>query len=42
MHWKSRPFYEKFGFKVRAVLPNYYGNQEFVLMDLRLLGADVQ
>lgn len=42
MHWKSRPFYEKFGFKVRAVLPNYYGNQEFVLMDLHLTGGDVQ
>ncbi|MEN9604633.1 MAG: hypothetical protein RJB39_318 [Candidatus Parcubacteria bacterium] len=41
MHWKARPFYEKFGFKIRAVLPNYYANQEFVLMDLRLSGADV-
>ena len=41
MHWKARTFYEKFGFKIRAVLPNYYFNQEFVLMDMRLQGSEI-
>lgn len=36
--WKARLVYEKLGFKVRAVLPNYYRNQEYVLMDMRLDG----
>lgn len=40
MQWKARGFYEKMGFKIRAVLPNYYAGQEFVLMDLRLSGID--
>ncbi|MES2623084.1 MAG: GNAT family N-acetyltransferase [Patescibacteria group bacterium] len=34
--WKARLVYEKMGFKIRAVLPNYYGNQEYVLMDMKL------
>jgi ribosomal protein S18 acetylase RimI-like enzyme len=34
--WKARLMYEKLGFKIRAVLPNYYGNQEYVLMDMKL------
>jgi ribosomal protein S18 acetylase RimI-like enzyme len=34
--WKARLVYEKLGFKIRAVLPNYYGNQEYVLMDMKL------
>ena len=34
--WKARLMYEKLGFKIRAVLPNYYGNQEYVLMDYKL------
>lgn len=34
--WKARLIYEKLGFKIRAVLPNYYGNQEYVLMDMKL------
>ncbi len=41
MYWKARPFYEKFGFKVRAILPNYYLNQEFVLMDMHLRGPEI-
>ncbi len=40
MQWPARTFYEKFGFKIRTVLPNYYLNQEFVLMDLRLSGPE--
>lgn len=34
--WKARLVYEKMGFHIRAVLPNYYGNQEYVLMDMKL------
>lgn len=34
--WKARLVYEKLGFRIRAVLPNYYGNQEYVLMDMKL------
>lgn len=34
--WKARLMYEKLGFKIRAVLPNYYGNQEYVLMDMKI------
>lgn len=34
--WKARLVYEKMGFKIRSVLPNYYGNQEYVLMDMKL------
>lgn len=34
--WKARLVYEKLGFKIRSVLPNYYGNQEYVLMDMKL------
>lgn len=37
--WKARLVYEKIGFKIRSVLPNYYGNQEYVLMDMKLEGA---
>lgn len=37
--WKARLMYEKLGFKIRAVLPNYYGNQEYVLMDMKLDSA---
>lgn len=36
--WKARLVYEKLGFKIRSVLPNYYGNQEYVLMDMKLDG----
>lgn len=36
--WKARLVYEKIGFKIRSVLPNYYGNQEYVLMDMKLDG----
>lgn len=38
-HWKSREMYEELGFKIRAVLPDYYSNQEHVLMDMRLRGG---
>jgi|GEM_PF-721609 len=38
--WKARLMYEKLGFKIRAVLPNYYGNQEYVLMDYKLGEGD--
>lgn len=41
LHWRSRAFYEKIGFKIRAILPNYYSNQEFVLMDFRLAGVEM-
>lgn len=37
-HWKSREIYEELGFKIRAILPDYYSNQEHVLMDMRLRG----
>jgi ribosomal protein S18 acetylase RimI-like enzyme len=37
--WKARLVYEKLGFKIRAVLPNYYGNEEYVLMDMKLSGG---
>lgn len=32
-NWKSRGFYEKLGFQVRAHLNNYYANHDYVLMD---------
>jgi len=38
-HWKSREMYEELGFKIRAILPDYYGDQEHVLMDMRLRGG---
>lgn len=38
-HWKSREMYEELGFKIRAILPDYYGEQEHVLMDMRLRGG---
>ena len=38
-HWKSREMYEELGFKIRAILPDYYSNQEHVLMDMRLRGG---
>ncbi|MBC7981668.1 GNAT family N-acetyltransferase [Candidatus Parcubacteria bacterium] len=38
-HWQSREMYEELGFKIRAVLPDYYGDQEHVLMDMRLRGG---
>lgn len=38
-HWKAREMYEDLGFKIRAVLPDYYSNQEHVLMDMRLRGG---
>lgn len=38
-HWKSREMYEELGFKIRAILPDYYGDQEHVLMDMRLRGS---
>ncbi len=41
-HWKSREMYEELGFKIRAILPDYYSNQEHVLMDMRLRGAYVK
>lgn len=33
VNWKAKYLYEKLGYNVRAVLPNYYANQDFVLMD---------
>ncbi len=38
-HWKSRSMYEELGFKIRAILPDYYSNQEHILMDMRLRGS---
>ncbi len=38
--WQARLVYEKIGFNIRAVLPNYYGNQEYVLMDMKLTAND--
>ncbi len=38
-HWKAREMYEELGFKIRAILPDYYGDQEHVLMDMRLRGG---
>jgi ribosomal protein S18 acetylase RimI-like enzyme len=38
-HWQSREMYEDLGFKIRAILPDYYSNQEHVLMDMRLRGS---
>ncbi len=40
VNWQSRLVYEKMGFHIRAVLPNYYGNQEYVLMDMKLSSQD--
>jgi ribosomal protein S18 acetylase RimI-like enzyme len=37
-HWKAREMYEEIGFSIRAILPDYYSNQEHVLMDMRLRG----
>ena len=34
--WKARNFYEKLGYRVRAELPDYYANRDFVLMDKEL------
>ncbi len=31
--WKARFLYEKLGYNTRAILPNYYVNRDFVLMD---------
>lgn len=31
--WKAKSLYEKLGYKTRAILPNYYANRDFVLMD---------
>lgn len=31
--WKARFLYEKLGYNTRAILPNYYVNKDFVLMD---------
>lgn len=31
--WAAKPFYEKHGYTVRAILPNHTGGREFVLMD---------
>jgi ribosomal protein S18 acetylase RimI-like enzyme len=33
VNWRAKSLYEKLGYSVRAVLPNYYGNNDFVLMD---------
>ena len=38
-HWKAREMYEDLGFSIRAILPDYYSNQEHVLMDMRLRGG---
>jgi ribosomal protein S18 acetylase RimI-like enzyme len=38
-HWKAREMYEELGFKIRAILPDYYGEREHVLMDMRLRGG---
>lgn len=38
-HWKAREMYEELGFLIRAILPDYYGDQEHVLMDMRLRGG---
>jgi ribosomal protein S18 acetylase RimI-like enzyme len=38
-HWKAREMYEELGFMIRAILPDYYGDQEHVLMDMRLRGG---
>ena len=34
--WKAKSLYEKLGYNIRAVLPNYYGNKDFILMDKEL------
>jgi ribosomal protein S18 acetylase RimI-like enzyme len=34
--WKARFLYEKLGYNIRAILPNYYGNKDFILMDKEL------
>ncbi len=31
--WNARLLYEKLGYNTRAILPNYYANKDFVLMD---------
>ncbi len=33
MDWKAKSLYEKLGYNTRAILPNYYANRDFVLMD---------
>jgi len=33
VNWGARYLYEKLGYNVRTILPNYYANQDFVLMD---------
>ena len=38
-HWRAREMYEELGFQIRAILPDYYGDQEHVLMDMRLRGG---
>ncbi len=34
--WKAKSFYAKHGYVERAILPNHYGNQDFVLFDKML------
>lgn len=34
--WKAKSLYEKLGYSVVAILSNYYGNEDFVLMDKNL------
>lgn len=34
--WKARNFYLKHGYTERAILPNHYGHQDFVLFDKML------
>jgi GNAT superfamily N-acetyltransferase len=36
LNWKAKPFYEKLGYAVRAVLPNDFNGEDAVLLDKML------
>jgi predicted N-acetyltransferase YhbS len=36
LSWKAKPFYEKLGYTLRAVLPNDFNGEDAVLMDKML------
>ncbi len=36
LSWKAKPFYEKLGYAVRAVLPNDFNGEDAVLLDKML------
>lgn len=36
LSWKAKPFYEKLGYTVRAVLPNDFNGEDAVLLDKML------